>query len=92
MKEALSNIAKHSDATEARIILREHPALCQLIIRDNGSKPAQGLNLAADGEWQPGNSGMGLKNIHERVAKLKGTVRIRNEKGFEIFVSIPKES
>jgi len=92
VKEALSNIAKHSDATEARIILREHPALYQLIIRDNGSKPAHGLNLTADGEWQPGYHGMGLKNIHERVTKLKGNVRIRNEKGFEIFVSIPKES
>ena len=27
---------KHSNATEVSIIVREHPALYQLIIRDNG--------------------------------------------------------
>lgn len=92
VKEALSNISKHSDATEVNIILREHPVLYQLILRDNGSKPAQGLVLSPEGEYIPGSQGMGLKSIFERVERLNGKVRIRTDNGFELFVSIPKGS
>lgn len=92
VKETLSNISRHSDASEVKIALREHPALYQLTIRDNGSKPAPGLSLSPEGEYQPGSQGMGLKNICDRVASLKGIVRFRNDRGFEVFVSIPKES
>lgn len=91
VKEALANVSKHSDASEVRIILREHPALYQLIIRDNGSKPVSNLALSPEGDYLPGNHGMGLKNIRDRVAKLNGNVRIKYDKGFEIFVSIPKK-
>ena len=39
IKEALSNTAKHSDGDSIKIIIREHPALYQLSIADNGSCP-----------------------------------------------------
>ena len=91
IREALSNTSKHSDATEVTLILREHPALYQLIIRDNGSKPAEGLSLSPESEYIPGRQGIGLKSIYERVGILKGNVRIRSDRGFEVFVSIPKE-
>jgi signal transduction histidine kinase len=78
-KEALANIIKHSNATQAYVILREHPALYQLIIKDNGTK-AQ----IAD------NEGIGLKNISDRVAAFNGNFNINTSDGFEIFISIPK--
>ena len=37
IKEALSNTAKHSNGDSIKIIIREHPALYQLSIADNGS-------------------------------------------------------
>lgn len=37
VKEALSNMVRHSNATGAHIVMREHPALYQLCIEDNGS-------------------------------------------------------
>lgn len=80
IKEALSNIIRHSDATSVKVTLREHPALYQLIIRDNGSKK------------EISGEGIGLKNIQQRVNALKGNVNINNEKGFTVFISIPKES
>ena len=80
VKEALSNIMRHSDATKAMIILREHPALYQLIIRDNG-RTKNSIN----------KEGIGLKNMVERVEALKGNINILNRDGFEIFISIPKE-
>ncbi|MDF1617152.1 sensor histidine kinase [Petrocella sp. FN5] len=79
VKEALSNIMKHAQATEVSILLREHPSMYQLIIRDNGS--------VAD--YNP-NDGIGLKNMAQRVEVLKGHLQIRTQNGFEIFVSLPK--
>lgn len=79
LKEALSNIMRHSDAGEVHIALREHPAMYQLVVKDNGKK------------FEPAGEGIGLKNIRQRVEALKGIVTISREKGFTVFVSIPKE-
>lgn len=92
IKEALSNTAKHSDASEVRLILREHPAIYQLIIRDNGSKPPMDISFTDEGDCIPDGRGIGLRGIKERVERLNGMVRIRYNMGFEIFISIPKES
>lgn len=80
LKEALANIIKHSDATEVRVTLREHPALYQLSVKDNGS-----LRETESGE------GIGLLNITRRVEALGGIVNIGRETGFTVFISIPKE-
>lgn len=80
IREALSNIIKHSNATRVSIILQEHPALYQMIIRDNGLVK----KYASD-------EGLGLKNMADRVMALNGNIHIMTEKGFEIFVSVPKE-
>ncbi len=80
IKEALSNIMKHSDARKVRITLREHPVLYQLIIKDNGTKRA--LNP---------EDGIGLKNIVDRVNSLGGNINISNEKGFVVFISVPRK-
>lgn len=78
-KEALSNIIKHSNATEALISIREHPALYQLVIQDNGSSCCYNSE-----------NGIGIKNITDRVAAVSGNVNISTDKGFRIFISIPK--
>jgi signal transduction histidine kinase len=80
LKEALSNIIKHSDAKNVRITLREHPALYQLTVKDDGSKK------------EISGEGIGLNNIEQRVNSLKGIVNIAYDKGFMVFVSIPKET
>ena len=79
VKEALSNIMKHSDATHAFITLNEHPGLYQLIIRDNGTLKSGRLK-----------EGLGLKNMEERVNSLNGIMNTIRKNGFEIFISIPK--
>lgn len=82
VKEALSNIIRHSDATDASIRFIEHPRLYQLIIFDNGSKRPSPAGL---------ESGMGLESIRRRVAALGGHCNITAEAGFRIFISFPKE-
>ncbi|MFT9055808.1 MAG: histidine kinase [Ethanoligenens sp.] len=79
LKEALSNIMKHSDATAVHILLREHPGFFQLIVQDNGHVPA-GVQY----------TGLGLQNITERVESLNGRVRFGGGNGFTVFVTIPK--
>lgn len=41
-KEGLSNVMRHSNADSVNILLREHPALYQLCIEDNGT-PGNGI-------------------------------------------------
>ena len=79
IKEACSNIIKHSNATNVQILVREHPGIYQLLIQDNG-----------EGKKQTDFQGMGLSNMKERVRALSGQITITSEHGFHIFVSIPK--
>lgn len=79
IKESLSNVIKHSDATKVNISIREHPALYQLIIKDNGTSK----NII-------NTDGIGLKNMIYRINSLDGIININNENGYCIFISIPK--
>jgi signal transduction histidine kinase len=81
VKEALSNIIKHSSATDVSITLNEHPGFYQLIIADNGV--VEGYNI---------ENGIGIRNILDRTSALRGNVNINTDNGFKIFISIPKES
>ncbi len=85
IKESLSNIARHSDATEVIVSLREHPAIYQLSVRDNGNVIGETV-----GDLEK-SRGMGLLGIEKRVEQLKGNVVFRKQGGFEVFLSVPKE-
>lgn len=92
-KEALSNIMRHSNASKASVTIREHPALYQLCIEDNGTEVRKGMgngknsgNATSSGS----SGGMGLVNMKERTDKLHGTIHISAENGFRILVTIPK--
>lgn len=89
IKEALSNIIRHSDATQVTITLREHPAMYQLCVEDNGMKIRE---RGADQTFRSSGGGMGLANIQERVEKLSGYFHIFTENGFKILITIPKEA
>lgn len=80
LKEALANIMKHSNATSVHIILREHPALYQLLIEDNGTS---GKPLT--------ESGIGLINMRDRIWSLNGNIQISSDHGFRIFITVPKQ-
>lgn len=92
-KEGLSNVMRHSNADSVNILLREHPALYQLCIEDNGTLGSKISDIQTDADsnkMETVSGGMGLSNIRDRVKALGGTVQITQEKGFRIFVTIPK--
>ncbi|MDR5659266.1 histidine kinase [Serpentinicella sp. ANB-PHB4] len=80
VKEALSNVMKHSNADHVSISLYEHPKLFQLIIYDNGNKHGDIESF----------KGMGLESIKQRVGSLKGIVNFDQSRGFKIFISFMK--
>lgn len=85
IKEAVSNIIKHSNADRILFILREHPGFYQLAIEDNGS------NLPSSSEKFMGKGGIGLNNMRERAEALNGILRITTDNGFKIIMTIPRE-
>lgn len=80
IKEALSNVMKHSNATKVHIIVREHPGIYQLLIHDNGTIKTKSKE-----------EGIGIVNMKERISSLKGTIYISTENGFRIFISVPNQ-
>lgn len=80
IKEALSNVMKHSNGDYVYISLYEHPKLFQLIIYDNGKKKGDIENF----------NGMGLESIKQRVASLNGIINFDQSKGYKIFISFMK--
>lgn len=85
VKEAVSNILKHSNAQRVLLIFREHPGFYQLVVEDNGTRlPSPSADLMEYG-------GIGLSNMRDRVEALNGVFRISLEHGFRISYSIPRK-
>lgn len=84
IKEGLSNIIRHSNATRVTLALLEHPALYQLVLQDNGTSFASGSGSGTTGE------GLGLHSMEDRVAALGGQFLVEHHRGFRLFVSVPK--
>ncbi len=93
VKEALHNISEHSNATRAEVIAREHPAFYQLIIEDNGTAGSKSLKYTQDGlPGSDGSSGIGLKNMKDRVDSFGGNIDIRRGRGWRIYITVPKKT
>jgi PAS domain S-box-containing protein len=85
-QETLTNIIRHSDATEVEIILREEDGDVELTVSDNGK------GITEKEITDP--KSFGLMGINERVNSLGGTVAISGSKrqGTTVRVSIPASS
>lgn len=86
IKEALSNVMKHSDATVVRITAREHPGLYQLIVADDGKR----IDSRRIERRKELSDGIGLKNIEDRTKSLGGNLQVQTKEGFCIYVTVPK--
>ncbi|HWY13309.1 MAG TPA: sensor histidine kinase [Bacteroidia bacterium] len=85
-QELINNCIKHADATQATLQLIDHGDTVLLMMEDNG-KGFDGQNLK-----QEKNSGKGLKNIHNRVNFIKGTLKSESviNKGSTFVIETPK--
>ncbi len=87
MQEALTNVARHADATRVLVTLERNRDCVAAAITDNG----KGFSVAGPIDGQQGSSGTGLVGIRERLSALGGTVRIDSEpgEGTRLFVELP---
>jgi len=80
-QEALTNVAKHSQARHVRVVLALEGRSLRLEITDDG----QGLRLRPDGAGR----GTGLVGIRERVHALGGSLTVASSSGVRLRVSVP---
>lgn len=79
VQEALTNVARHAEATEVKLILRIESGFCLLRIVDNGRGMPEAAN---DGTT------FGLLGIRERAHMLSGTVSIDSMPGHGVSVTV----
>ncbi len=72
-QEALTNIARHANATKAEVKLRKRAGKLFLQVRDNGKGISKDKLVAPDS--------LGLVGMRERVLPWKGELKIRGIKG-----------
>jgi signal transduction histidine kinase len=85
-REALSNIARHSKATQGRIEVQAADRTVRLIVSDNG--------VGFDPGRSRGPGHQGLVNMRDRTASLGGNLDVQSTSGAgtRIIVSVPYEA
>ncbi|MCL2638745.1 MAG: sensor histidine kinase [Oscillospiraceae bacterium] len=78
LKEALTNVSRHSDASFVDVRLDGNEKFLRMMIADNGK------NFAKH------NFGLGLTGMKDRVRAVNGTLTVSNDSGFKITCVIPK--
>ncbi|HWQ53105.1 MAG TPA: histidine kinase [Bryobacteraceae bacterium] len=86
-QEALTNCARHAEASHIRILLHSDTERLSLAVQDNG----RGLPPMANGELPRIGPGLGLIGIEERVKELGGSLAIHSQpgKGMLLKISVP---
>jgi len=79
-QESLTNIMKHAQATEVRILIQNSPQNIELTISDNGK------GFSHDARMKPRS--FGLRGIQERVAHFGGEVSFTSAPGQGTTVSV----
>ena len=86
-QEALTNVAKHAEASCAEVDLRQVEDTLVCSVRDDG------IGIAKDYAIN-GHPGLGLVEIHERVTALGGILRLgsNHNRGTDLTIEIPLET
>ncbi|WP_085893656.1 cache domain-containing protein [Roseovarius litorisediminis] len=83
-QEALTNVERHAGASQVSIDVRGHARGATLRIADNG------IGLDHEQADKAPGSGLGLRNMQERVEQLDGTLRVLSSKtGTVITAEVP---
>ena len=82
-QEALTNVAKHADATAVKIVLEELPETILMSVHDDGK------SFDAEEVWRRnGKTRLGLLSMRERTEMLGGNFRIDSAPGLGTTVTI----
>lgn len=86
IQETLTNIARHSQAKSASILVERYGEMVRAIVEDDG--------IGFDAKANHGERHLGLLGMCERAELLNGTVTIESslEHGTSIFIEIPLQN
>lgn len=80
LKEAVTNVVRHSEATSCRVRIMKTPTEALIEVFDNG----KGMELGRDQ-----HRGHGLQGMRERLEFVNGRLDIRSEQGTSITFTVP---
>lgn len=91
IKELINNIEKHTKASKIHLKLVEDPSYLRIELFDNGDKNSNKEFWKKQSSSQ--NTGMGLRNIRERILILRGDIDYSHPSagGTLVTLQIPKE-
>lgn len=83
LREALTNVTKHSHASHAEIQIIQTPGLLQASLKDNG--------VGFDQGYQKNRMGLGLSGMEDRIKKIGGRLTIKSSPGLgtTVILEIP---
>jgi two-component system, NarL family, sensor histidine kinase DesK len=81
LKEAVTNVVKHSRADTCKIMIEENENELSIKIKDNG------IGLRKDKDLSKGS---GLRGMEERLDFVNGTLDIISDKGTILIMKVPK--
>lgn len=86
-QEALTNVARHANATHASVLLERRDGVVLLLIEDNGRGMSR-RDLTGDGRDH-----LGIHGMHERAALVGGTLTIESAPGAgcSVYAEVPVE-
>ncbi|MFW6201470.1 MAG: ATP-binding protein, partial [Gemmatimonadota bacterium] len=88
VQEALSNVVRHADASEARVAIRRRPGTVTAVVEDDG------CGFAVDTVRRAGDErGLGIFGMEERAAYVGGRFEIESVpgRGTRVRVEIPAD-
>ncbi|MHB8159484.1 MAG: sensor histidine kinase [Thermoleophilia bacterium] len=90
IQEALTNVARHSNATSCRVTLRRKEQVVQGVIEDNGQGFDSQTAMLSDEKGR----GLGLHGMKERIELVGGSLEFdaRPARGTTIFIEAPLQS
>jgi PAS domain S-box-containing protein len=89
VREILTNVVKHAQATEVEISIKEEGPFLRIQVTDNGV----GFDTAELGTKSSKSSGYGLFSIRERLSSLGGLLKINSTLGHgtQAVITVPLE-
>ncbi len=93
LREAVTNVVRHSGASNCWLTLRQSDGAFTLEVRDDGRRP-EGTPIGGDAHGRAEAIGTrgdhsGLRGMSERLAAVGGRLEVRPNSGFRLIATVP---
>jgi two-component system, NarL family, sensor histidine kinase DesK len=91
VREAVTNMVRHSAARHGTITTARHGSVAELEVTDDGHKPSAVREATAAAATLPGTPGSGLRGLRERLERVGGRLEAgpQTDGGYRLVATIP---